>query len=484
MSQKLGILLFILFGILPVYCQQSYFKEIHIENQSITKEEKTLRIQFDVNITRLEMERQHRIVLTPILKSMEGNTSLSLSPVIINGATRAKVWERKRVLNAKTVSNETSTNLVEKRKNGSKQIIPYKAIIPLESWMKKSGLFLMEEVTGCVDCNLGKNEISLVERIIEEPVIPSYKLTYITPEAEPVKARSAKHAAHFNYKVGRHELLPDFENNARELSQVDKVINEIKNDKDLTITDLTISGYASPEGGFSSNMALSQRRANTFADYLISKYGLSRNQLKINWHGEDWAGLEQAVKASNIADKDAILSIITSVSNPDARDAHLKKLSSGNTYQTLLNTYYPPLRRNEYTVSYVARAFDVEEAKEIIRVKPQLLSLNEMFLVAQTYNPGSKEFKEVFDIAVRLYPSDPIAIMNSAAADIEGGNNQAAIERLSKIEKDPRSWNNIGVAYARMGEFQKAQSYLQKAAKTDNSGKENLRQLMEYLNSK
>jgi len=32
-----------------------------------------------------------------------------------------------------------------------------------------------------------------------------------------------------------------------------------------------------------------------------------------------------------------------------------------------------------------------------------------MFLVAQTYEPASGEFKEVFDIATRLYPDEPIA---------------------------------------------------------------------------
>ncbi|MGI6574257.1 MAG: hypothetical protein ACOX19_12890 [Fermentimonas sp.] len=54
------------------------------------------------------------------------------------------------------------------------------------------------------------------------------------------------------------------------------------------------------------------------------------------------------------------------------------------------------------------RPFSVEEAKGVIRTNPRLLSLNEMFLVAQTYAPASSEFKEVFDIATRLYPDEPI----------------------------------------------------------------------------
>ena len=102
------------------------------------------------------------------------------------------------------------------------------------------------------------------------------------------------------------------------------------------------------------------------------------------------------------------------------RDARLIALDNRKTYNELLNDFYPPLRRNDYEVSFVSRPFNVDEAKVVIKTRPKLLSLNEMFLVAQTYEPASKEFKEVFDIAARLYPNEPIAILNSAAADIEG----------------------------------------------------------------
>ena len=74
--------------------------------------------------------------------------------------------------------------------------------------------------------------------------------------------------------------------------------------------------------------------------------------------------------------------------------------------------------------------------------------LNEMYLVAKSYDPTSREFAEVFDIASRIYPNEPIAIINASSADIEGGNNKAAIDRMSKISTDERTWNNMGGAYA------------------------------------
>ena len=58
----------------------------------------------------------------------------------------------------------------------------------------------------------------------------------------------------------------------------------------------------------------------------------------------------------------------------------------------------------------------MEEAKEIIKTRPQNLSLNEMFLVANTYPTGSQEFIDVFETAVQMYPQSEIANINAATA--------------------------------------------------------------------
>ena len=106
------------------------------------------------------------------------------------------------------------------------------------------------------------------------------QLTYIVPEVEPVKARSDRHTATFNYVVGKHDLVRNYKNNAAEFDRVDRVINEVKGNNDLNITEFTVSGYASPEGNHNSNRALSDRRANSFADYTEHAHGIRRSRFK------------------------------------------------------------------------------------------------------------------------------------------------------------------------------------------------------------
>jgi len=103
----------------------------------------------------------------------------------------------------------------------------------------------------------------------------------------------------------------------------------LKSNKDLEITEFTVTGYASPEGNFESNRTLSDRRANSFADYLSSTHGVARDRFRVTGLGEDWSGLKEAVEKSSLTDKNEIIRVINSVSNPDARDAELKKLSGG-----------------------------------------------------------------------------------------------------------------------------------------------------------
>ncbi len=187
------------------------------------------------------------------------------------------------------------------------------------------------------------------------------------PEAEPIKRRSETYAAHLNFKVGRHELLRDFENNATIFREVDQKVTEIRKDENLTVQSMQVVGYASPEGDFNSNLELSKKRTYSFVNYLVNAHHIQPSIVQADWKGEDWDGLAESVKTSFLADREAVIRIIEENENVSRRKDQLHKLNRGETYRTLLNQYYPPLRRIEYTFSYVARAFDVEEAKDIVK---------------------------------------------------------------------------------------------------------------------
>ena len=69
---------------------------------------------------------------------------------------------------------------------------------------------------------------------------------------------------------------------------------------------------------------------------------------------------------------------------------------------------------------------------EKLKTEPQKLSLNEFYLAAAALESGSEAFKEVFDVAVAMYPSSEVANLNAANAAMERGDLASAEKYLAK----------------------------------------------------
>ena len=130
----------------------------------------------------------------------------------------------------------------------------------------------------------------------------------------------------------------------------------------------------------------------------------------------------------------------------------------------MLASWYPALRHSDYVITCNVRPFSVEEAKELIKTKPQLLSQNEMYMVAQTYEPGSKEFNEVFAIAALMYPNDETANLNAACADINEDRFAEALRKLDKAGDSAEAENARGICYWHIGNDEKAIECFKNAA--------------------
>lgn len=461
------------------YGQNSYEGNLSFKCTAIEKENDLLKIDLLIDVSAITLPTQQMVVLTPVLTSADSLHIRTFKPVWVLGKRREKALNRE--IGFGSFHPDPQPYTITRREGKSSQVIPVPLEVSYESWMRDAKLSVKEEVSGCANCDIAQNLFNVVSPLLPPLIVPSYEVAYITPPVEEVKERSETHTARLNFEVARYELLRNYKNNASVLEQVDQIVSEVKNDPNLTITEFKVTGYASPEGNFNSNMKLSENRARSFVNYLKDRYGLQNTPMQVDWKGEDWDGLRQEVKDSYIQDKDRILEIIDNNRDIAQRKSKLQSLSGGSTYRTLLQDFYPPLRRNEYTIAYIARSFDVEEAKILIRTKPQYLSLNEMFLVANTYPKDSKEFKEIFDIASRMYPDSQIALMNTAALDLENGAVDAAIERMKNINL-PEAWNNLGVAYIKKGDYEKASGFFTKASQAGNrQAAENMRQLDEWL---
>ena len=168
------------------------------------------------------------------------------------------------------------------------------------------------------------------------------------------------------------------------------------------------------------------------------------------------------VNENDIPQKEAALEIINSNMQPDAKEKALLK-KAPQAYRYLLQNVWPSLRRTDYTIEYDVQAFNVAKAREVIKTRPQKLSLQEMYLVAQTYPKGSAEFNNVFDIAVRMFPEDKLANLNAASAAIERGDKVSAEKYLLKAGDSAEANNARGCLASMKEDYQTAKQYFEKA---------------------
>ena len=246
------------------------------------------------------------------------------------------------------------------------------------------------------------------------------------------KIRHLDKRAYIDFPVDRIELRADYRRNPAQLDSIITTINALKADKNLQVMAINIHGFASPEGSYQHNDYLAKNRARTLTEYVHKMVELPDSIFTVSSTTEDWDGLREYIKQSDLEKKEQLLAIAQDEKlDPDARDAKLKQQYPAQ-YRSLLTNCYPALRHSDYHITYKVKPFDVEEAKQIMKTKPQLLSLNELFMVAQTYEVGSKDFNEVMELAVRMYPTDETANLNAAIIRLNNGDADAAKPYLDR----------------------------------------------------
>lgn len=450
-----------LIAALPVSAQKFYKDAINITNASLWQQGESLYINMQMDMRNLKVSNDRTLTLTPVLTGPDNN--VVLPEIVINGRRRQKAYLRAMALD-KTTNMEIPYN--------TQEVLNYTQVIPYEPWMENAYLNLEEDLCGCG----GHQEVLTQEMIMNGVSTETKRLaalqpvpSYIQPKAEVVKARSEQYEAHLDFPVGKSVILPDFMNNQTELRNIREMFNKVQNDKKLTITGVYIEGFASPEGPLKLNEQLSKSRAEALKKYLSVHEQIPANLYNVSFGGENWEGLVKALEASNIKEKTEFLNIIRNTSDIAHRKEEIKRVGGGAPYRTMLKELYPALRKVNCRIDYTIANFKVDEGKEIIKTQPQYLSLNEMYLVANSYPKGGDDFIKVFDIAVRMYPDDEVANLNAAAVALSKKDLPDARKYLDKSNKQTAEYaNNNGIYYLLSGNKDQAIVEFTKAVRNGN----------------
>ncbi len=193
----------------------------------------------------------------------------------------------------------------------------------------------------------------------------------------------------------------------KEMGELQNKIRGTKDDANLVLNEINIQSYASPEGALDFNARLAENREKNTQQYLdkqlkkdkITEFG----ELTAQFTAEDWEGFQKLVAASDIQDKDLILSVLSQFKDPEVREREIRNLSS--VFEVLADEILPQLRYSRITASIDVIGKSDEEINKLFDTDPSQLSVEELLYAATLTNDNARKQK-IYETAVKLYPND------------------------------------------------------------------------------
>ncbi len=411
-------------------------------------------VRMAVQLDSLDVEANRAVLITPCLR--RGADSLELRSIGVYGRQRYYYYVR----NGESML--TGSQELTYRSKDKPDRVDYQDLVAYEPWMNGATLMLRRQDYGCCGSILAEqwNELNRYREALA--FMPAF--VYVQPRVETVKTRSLEKSAYVDFPVSRTDIRPDYRNNRTELDKILATIDSVKADADITLSALSIKGFASPEGSYANNERLAKGRTEALRRYVAGLYQFPDTFIRTSYEPENWEGLRAFVAKSSLEHREDILRLIDDTSlRPDPKEQKLRA-SYPEDYAYLLRVCYPALRRSDYRIEYVIRSYtDTTEILRILKTRPQKLSLQEFYMAAQTMEPGSEAFNEVFETAVRMYPDDAVANLNAANTAMQRKDLPAAARYLAKAGQSPQAVYARGVYALLTEDYNTARTLLESA---------------------
>ena len=278
----------------------------------------------------------------------------------------------------------------------------------------------------------------------------------VTTEVTRANYMYAINSSNLSSKAKKSEELTAFQQKAAEQKNNDRIKQ-----------NLYVNGYASPDGPEKFNDKLSAARSQSgkkAAEALLKEIGLPLDAAS---YGEDWEGFKELVAASNIEDKELILSVLNSYESSSERENQIKNMSQ--VFEALKKDILPQLRRAQLVNSSDITGKTDDEMAALVRAANfSALDEKEMLHIASTNKLTLEEKIVVLEAAAKTYGS-AAAHNNLAIAYAEAGESAKAAASFDAAVKaggnSAELNNNLALVNLMNGNTEAANAYAANASK-------------------
>lgn len=326
---------------------------ITVDTREFGKRDDSLSVDLLIRINPHSIETGQGLRISPWVEA--GDSLLSLSPITVLGGNKQRVIAR---FNRDVAENSISARIT------NDTVLSYAAKVPYALWMDSARLSVLQETSGY----RGRNTV-IAYRLKDGPeattALPAGDTQFTdTPAFRKYTLKHQHNKAYLDFPVGNSVILPGYMRNSVELAKIERNLREVVDKPDARLQSLYIVGYASPDGLYKTNEHLSCERALALKEYIQNKFSLDESLFTVSSVAEDWEGLAEQVRASDLPQKDRILEIIATVGIDKGRELALMRLDKGVPYLRMLKEMFPVLRRVEYRIDYWIDGYEKDSVEE------------------------------------------------------------------------------------------------------------------------
>lgn len=438
-----------------------------VQNVKMVKNKEYIGIQFEVNFSKLKLDRHYRLRVHPEL--YKNSEYITLSKFSLTGSAK-HIMEQRDSLFKRSVFSEfdVSSNYIL----GKSKRFVYAYSVKYETWMDTLSIRFGSVLEDCCstkkvdDIVVVKDYVVNTDSVVSfanKPYVISNTFSKIKIDfsefvkgARPIKKivdcdmlinSASDYELRLNKidaKTNSDTVVVEFESGIATFKESFKsnkslIIKLTNNNDNLDLKQLeklNIIGFSVSDDLNISDLFISRKRIEVIREFLVKKLGINSSCVDMTNNGFEWTILNKLVTVSNLPIKDSLSNIIKSDLPSVKKKYLLYNIDGGNSYKQIFDMY-----NSLYT-------------------------------------------DKVFVVLTYKYRYDNIENQINKSIDLINNRNiDNAINMLHQIDFDKRSYNALGVAYQLKGDLQNAIYYFRKAVENDNEdAKINLRLLQRVIN--
>lgn len=407
-------------------------------------------------------------------------------PATINGVFPEKYMKKKAVVtvipvlkyNGGEAVGQSATFQGEKVEDNNTEIA-YKVggSYTMKTNFKYVPAMMNSELYARFEAKLGKKTVSIPEVKIGYGVLSTSELLkkcVITASTAPdayQRIIEQKQEASIKFLIAQSRIRTSELSSVsiQDLVNILKEINDMQEERALQ--NIEVSAYASPDGRYSFNEKLAEKRQDVSAKYLKKELKKIKMDAEIDtkFTAEDWEGFQELVNKSNLQDKDVILRVLSMYQDPEEREQQIRNMSS--VFTEIADGILPELRRARLIVNYEVIGRSDEQILAQFKEDASKLSVDELLYGANTLVNDAATRKAWYEKTTKVYPNDYRAYNNLAQIAIMENNTTAAQNWLQKAlnvnSKAPEANANLAILALKSGDVAKAEVFMGQASGSD-----------------